>query len=78
MTADAIRLYFSSMRSELAHVERILDGGDETVRRNLIASIHNMGMRDRFNNVIDICTAIAAAEAGNVVPAPKELRSKDN
>lgn len=70
MTADVIKLYFASVRAEFAHVERILDGGDETVRRNLIASINNMGMRSHFEHVINLCAAIAAAEAGNIVPAP--------
>ena len=76
MTADAIKLYIGSIRGELSHVERLLDGGDETVRRNLIASIHNMDMRDHFNHVINLCVAIAAAEAGTVFPAPKSLTTR--
>ena len=63
MTADTIKLYFRSMSAEFAHVERILDGGDETARRNLIASINNMGMRDHFLHVINLCVAISGAEA---------------
>ncbi len=51
------------MRAEFAHVERILDSDDETARRILVESINNMGMRDRFNNVIELCRAIATAEA---------------
>ena len=70
MTADAIKLYFSAMRAEFAAVEKILDGGDETLRSALIASINNMGMRDRFNRVIDLCGAIAGAENGRVVSTP--------
>ncbi len=71
MTADTIKLYFASMRAEFAHVERILDGGDETARRTLIASINNMGMRGHFLHVINLCIAIAGAEAGTVVSEPK-------
>ena len=55
------------MRAECAHVERILDGGDETARRALIASINNMGMRGHFNNVINLCAAISGAEAGMTI-----------
>ena len=69
MSADTIKCYFRSIRTELAMAEAILDGDDETARKTLVASINNMDMRDPFERILSLCSAISGAEVGTVITA---------
>lgn len=61
MSADTIKGYFRSIRTELAAAEAILDGADEMARKTLIASINNMGLRGDFEHVLNLGSAISGA-----------------
>jgi hypothetical protein len=74
MSADTIKGYFCSIRTELALAEEILNGGDDMARKTLVASINNMELRNSFERILSLCSAISGAEAGTVIQGPGGLR----
>ncbi len=73
MSANTIKSYFRSIRTELAAAEAIIDGADPKAAAALIGSINNLGMRGDFERILNLCSAISGAEAGITLSAP-ELR----
>lgn len=67
MSADTIKGYFRSMRTEFIMAEDILNGADETASNTLVASINNMGLRGDFEKILSLCIAISGAEAGTII-----------
>ena len=70
MSADTIKAYFRSIRTELAMAETILNGQDQKAAETLVASINNMQLRDSFEHILSLCSAISGAEIGTVIQGP--------
>lgn len=66
MSADTIKSYFRSIRTELAAAEAILNGPNEMACKTLVASINNMGLRGDFERILNLGSAISGAEIGTV------------
>jgi hypothetical protein len=76
MSADTIKAYFRSIRTELALAEEILNGPDEMACKTLVASINNMGLRGDFERILNLGSAISGAEIGTVIQGRGCLKSE--